>query len=95
VKVVGTGTSPTFVIASVTFSSGAVAVTAAELGLSVIYGFAASAMGATDGRAAAIDATDTYDAAGVTSLALKCHEAAHGGNVTDLDKTFEILFWGK
>jgi len=87
-------TSPKLVVADVAFdANGDANVTAAELGLNVINGFAGGAWGGTDEAVATIYSKTTFASAGVTSVDLLAYEA-DGGTDAALNVTCAVLFWG-
>ena len=95
VKIVKTTSSPKFVTAEVTFATGTNTVTAAELGLSKIYGFAGGAWQApTEIEVAAVSTNTPFATGGVSSVALRQYVTDVEEPANQLNVKSSILFWG-
>jgi hypothetical protein len=98
VKTIGPGArlNKKLVTADVEFGNGAAGittVTAAEIGLTKIEGFAAAVFGGTTNKTNTVSSTTAYASGGVTSIILECSIVDEVDNdLTDL--TVSILFWG-
>lgn len=98
VKTIGPGArlNKKLVIADVEFGNGdpgMTTVTAAEIGLSKIEGFAAAVFGGTTDKANTVSSVTAYASGGVTSLDLECSVTDNADNTLS-DLTVSILFWG-
>lgn len=91
-KNVGLKQSPQLISAHIAFSSGLATVTAKELGLRYILGFAGGTWGMTTGLGASVTSTTALPAnnGGVTSIDLECIDDASAL----LTESATVLFWG-
>ena len=87
-------TDPKFVVADISFdSNGDATVTAASLGLSVIYAVLGAPQGGTTNAVAAVYQVTAYAAAGNASVALEARES-DAGTDADLNITSTLVFVG-
>ena len=89
----GGTTNPRFVVASVEFgdvATGKTTVTAAEVGLRLIEGFAGCPWGMTSGLGSMLTTSTEYVSGGVSSVDLELVNDAS----SLLNETVSVIFWG-